>query len=185
MIKAVLVLGLLSFAVGCGSASEDAQTFDQNLLACSTTADCPAGLTCQADSHRATNVCKSADDGARDAAGGGGASGACPSGFELEVEHGVTSCKAHGGDAGQKGENEVGDDDKEHHGGAGASGDDDGHHGEAGASADDQGHRGEGGESGDNRGKDQANDADAGDTSDPNRGSGDASGGSGHDNEKH
>ncbi len=168
MIKALLALGLLSFAVACGSASEGAQTFDQNLMACTTTADCPAGSTCEALSGHATNVCKSADDGAQHD-GVGGASGACPSGFELEVEHGVSSCKAHGGDAGAKGENE--------------NGDDKGHDGEAGANGDDEDHEGEGGDGNDNRGKGQGNDG--GDTSDPNRGPGNGSGGSDHDNGKH
>lgn len=63
--------------------------------ACSRDSDCPATFECEAESeHGATSTfCSSIDPISPTSSGGA----MCPSGYEIELEHGVSFCKPHGG----------------------------------------------------------------------------------------
>ncbi|NVB83609.1 MAG: hypothetical protein HOV81_34865 [Kofleriaceae bacterium] len=58
---------------------------------CAADTDCPSGFECEIEVEHGvtTSFCQAHDE-----------SGTCPAGYELEVEHGQSYCKPHGGDDG-------------------------------------------------------------------------------------
>lgn len=155
VIWGLAVVGTL--VAGCSSDQGSESTAGVGRLridvACSSDQDCPTSFECEVESEHGvtTSFCQSHDEILPDGTGA-----QCPAGFELEVEHGTSFCKPHGGHGGEAGEsssgpgNADGDDDLGHggeggddRGHGGESGDDHGHAGEAG---DDQGHAGEAGD---------------------------------------
>jgi hypothetical protein len=112
-------------------------------VACSRDTDCPASFECESETEHGATVtfCQSHDEAKPDGSGA-----QCPAGYEVEVEHGTSFCKPHGGD--DSGRGGAGRDRADHGGHGGESGDD--HGGRGGESGDD--HGGHGGESGDDHG---------------------------------
>ncbi len=55
---------------------------------CAADTDCPTGFECEIEVEHGvtTSFCQADDE-----------SGTCPAGYELEVEHGQSFCKPHGG----------------------------------------------------------------------------------------
>jgi hypothetical protein len=110
---ALIVLGCFSFMLGCSGSSGDGVVqgrSDRVVLdvRCEADADCPTGFECESETEHgaATSYCKS-HGGSSSSVGtssGGSTGGACPSGFEQELEHGGTFCKPHGGEKGEKSE---------------------------------------------------------------------------------
>jgi hypothetical protein len=91
------LLGLSALGCSGGESSEGGPGSSHLRLevSCSTSSDCPATFECEAETEHgvATTFCSSIEP---ISANGGGAM--CPSGYEVEVEHGVSFCKPHGGD---------------------------------------------------------------------------------------
>jgi hypothetical protein len=65
-------------------------------VSCSANSDCPATFECEAETEHGvtTTFCSSIEPISADGVGGA----MCPNGYEVEVEHGVSFCKPHGGD---------------------------------------------------------------------------------------
>jgi hypothetical protein len=131
---------------GCSSGQDTESTAGVGRLrievACSSDSDCPGSFECESETeHGATTTfCQSHDEAQPDGSGA-----QCPAGYELEVEHGTSFCKPHGGDD-DNGGAEPGDD----NGGNGAEpGDDNGGNG---AEPGDDNGGGAGGEPGDDHG---------------------------------
>jgi hypothetical protein len=92
------VLGLAACSIR-GGGDPTAQTEGRVVLdvACIDDADCPGGFECEDEIEHgvAKSFCVSHGGGTDDGVPAEG--GACPAGFEIEVEHGETLCKPHGG----------------------------------------------------------------------------------------
>lgn len=86
-----LLASSLSFAA-C-TAEDTTASLDRAIIQtpCAADADCPTGFQCEIETEHGvtTSFCQAED-----------ASGTCPAGYELEVEHGQTFCKPHGGGGG-------------------------------------------------------------------------------------
>jgi hypothetical protein len=138
-------LGGLISACGSGQGTEPTAGVGRLRIqvACASDSDCPASFECEIETEHGatTSFCQSHDEAQPDGTGA-----QCPAGYELEVEHGTSFCKPHGGDDGNGGNGaEAGDD----HGGNGAEpGDDNG--GNGAEPGDD--HGGNGAEPGDDNG---------------------------------
>jgi hypothetical protein len=98
----MIVVGLFGLGVtACSSsgASEGAAGSNRLLIetACTTDAECPPAFECESESEHGVkkSFCQSTDDIAADGTGA-----MCPAGYELELEHGSSFCKLHGGDDG-------------------------------------------------------------------------------------
>jgi len=100
--KQILIVGLLlgSSAVGCSgsNAAFDNTAGSEHLrleLACSSNSDCPDAFECEAETeHGLTSTfCSSIDPVLPNGSGA-----KCPSGYEVEQEHGVSFCRTHGSD---------------------------------------------------------------------------------------
>lgn len=82
-----LLAGLALTLAGCMSDTASSQRAIIQ-TSCASNADCPADFECEVEIEHGKTVrfCQAHDD-----------SGSCPAGLELEVEHGQTFCKPHGG----------------------------------------------------------------------------------------
>lgn len=128
-------------------------------MACASDAACPAKFECESETEHGvtTSFCQSHDEAKPDGTGA-----QCPTGYELEVEHGTSFCKPHGGDDDSaddgSGDDSSGrggsDDDATDDSGSGGGKDDD--------AADGTEDRGSGGERGDDRGGDSESGDDKG-----------------------
>ncbi len=92
MLKIASALLLSLFAVAC-TTGEDTSSASRAIIStpCAADADCPSGFECEIEVEHGTTTsfCQADDD-----------SGTCPAGYELEVEHGQSFCKLHGGGGG-------------------------------------------------------------------------------------
>lgn len=108
MNKIIVILGFLAAGVTACSIGSGTGTASQGVVLdvrCDVDSDCPSGFECEDEVEHGvdTSYCVSHDDD----------SGECPAGYELEVEHGGTFCKPHGGggDDDGSGKGHGGDDD--------------------------------------------------------------------------
>lgn len=80
-----------AFALTTACTTADTSSADRAIIptACAADTECPTGFECEIEVEHGTTTsfCQAHDSG-----------GACPDGYELEVEHGQTFCKPHGGD---------------------------------------------------------------------------------------
>jgi len=88
VIRLTVIFSGLVLATACGT---DATTATARLTIqtpCAADADCPASFQCEIETEHGVTAssCQSDDP-----------NGTCPAGYETEVEHGQTFCKAHGG----------------------------------------------------------------------------------------
>lgn len=90
----LLSLVLFSSLVAC--TTEDLSSSARAIIEtpCASDSECPTGFECEIEVEHGvtTSYCQADDD-----------SGACPAGYELEVEHGQAFCKPHGGSGGGSG----------------------------------------------------------------------------------
>jgi hypothetical protein len=102
--SALTVAALATFAFACSSAdptTDTVETTDDALRsgggtrpgshkACNLDSQCPTGEECR------RHICQIDNSPTTPTGSSTSAPSACPPGFELELEHGVSSCKAHG-----------------------------------------------------------------------------------------
>lgn len=98
IIKNISLLALLvPAALLVTACSVDASGFSSDAVVldvrCAADTDCPSGFECENEVEHGvdTSFCVAHNGD------GGTTSGQCPAGYELEVEHGGTFCKPHGG----------------------------------------------------------------------------------------
>ena len=93
MNKLALTLSLLLSSIAFTACTEaDLGTASGRVIIdqpCAADTDCPAGFECEIEVEHGvtTSFCQAHDE-----------DGTCPDGYELEVEHGQSYCKPHGGD---------------------------------------------------------------------------------------
>lgn len=101
MNKTIFFLGfgiLLTACNGAGGIGSSSQAVVLDVR-CAADSECPSGFQCETEVEHgaAASYCVSDDDQ-------GTSTGACPPGYELEVEHAEVFCKPHGGDDPSSGE---------------------------------------------------------------------------------
>jgi len=92
MFKHAVQISLVLASILLSACAEDATSTSRRAIIdqpCAGDVDCPSGFECEVEVEHGTTTsfCIAHDE-----------AGTCPAGYELEIEHGQSFCKPHGGD---------------------------------------------------------------------------------------